>query len=72
MTDGDVWFLCAQRLAQAFNAGRAPKIFLKSTHEKTLDYVTLDILMSYAIDRKESQETLDQLNEERAKLDRLF
>ena len=72
LTDGDVWCLCAQRWAQAFNAGRAPKIFLKSTHEKTLDYVTLDLLMSYAIDRKESQETLDQLNEERAKLDRLF
>lgn len=72
LRDGDIWCLCAQRWAQAFNAGRAPKIFLQSTHEKTLDYVPLDLLMSYAIDKRESHEILNRLNEERAKLDRLF
>lgn len=36
LKDGDIWCLCAQRWAQAYNAGKAPKLFLQATHEKTL------------------------------------
>ena len=34
--EGDIWCLCAQRWAHAFNAGRDPKVFSQFTHEKTL------------------------------------
>jgi len=33
---GDIWCLCAQRWVQAYQAGKAPKLFLQATHEKTL------------------------------------
>ena len=72
LNDGDIWCLCAQRWAQAYNAGNAPKLFLKATHEKTLDYIPLKILMKYAIDKDEADTILDELNEQRARLDKLF
>ena len=72
LNDGDVWCLCAQRWAQALNSGKAPDIFLQATHEKTLDYVPLDLLMNYAIDKKEAEDILNDLNEQRAKLNRMF
>ena len=72
LKDGDIWCLCAQRWAQAYNAGKAPKLFLRATHEKTLDYVPLKILMKYAIDKDEADTILDELNEQRARLDKLL
>jgi uncharacterized protein (DUF2237 family) len=72
LKDGDVWCLCAQRWAQAYSSGRAPKIFLQCCHEKTLDYVPFDILREYAVDQKESDERLQKLNEEREKLNKLL
>lgn len=72
LKDGDIWCLCAQRWAQAYNSGKAPMIFLQATHEKTLDYVPLEIMMNYAIDRMEAKKVLDDLNEQRAKLDKLL
>ena len=47
---GDRWCLCAARWREAFMAGRAPRVVLNSTRERTLDYVSLEDLKKYAID----------------------
>ncbi len=72
LKEGDIWCLCAQRWAQAYNAGMAPKLFLQSTHEKTLTYVPLEILRKFAVDGDEADQVLDSLNDQRAKLNNLF
>ena len=69
---GDIWCLCAERWVQAYQAGVAPKLFLKSTHEKTLDYVPLEVLRHFALDGKEADSDLNDLNEQRSKLDKLM
>lgn len=69
---GDIWCLCAQRWAQAYNEGKAPKLFLQATHEKTLEYVPLEILRTYALDGDESKLVMDELNVQRDKLDELL
>jgi uncharacterized protein (DUF2237 family) len=72
LKEGDIWCLCAQRWAQAYNAGKAPKLFLRATHEKTLDFVPFEILREYALDAEEADATLNNLNEMRAKLNKLL
>ena len=47
---GDRWCLCAPRWQQALEAGRAPRIVLRATHEGALAYCSLDDLKKYAID----------------------
>lgn len=47
---GDQWCLCAGRFLQAHEEGVAPQIRLKSTHQRTLDVVPLEILQTYAAD----------------------
>ena len=39
---GDKWCLCALRWKEAFAAGVAPSVILESTHQKALEFVTLD------------------------------
>lgn len=39
--EGDRWCLCALRWNEAADAGVAPTVVLRSTHAKTLAYVTL-------------------------------
>tara|TARA_R110002049_G_scaffold82535_7_gene209967 strand:+ start:154 stop:528 length:375 start_codon:yes stop_codon:yes gene_type:complete len=46
---GDFWCLCALRWQEAFLAGKAPKVYLKATHEKTLQYINLEDLKKHAI-----------------------
>uniref|UniRef100_A0A7S2RNP5 DUF2237 domain-containing protein n=1 Tax=Eucampia antarctica TaxID=49252 RepID=A0A7S2RNP5_9STRA len=72
LSNGDIWCLCAQRWAQAYNSGMAPKLFLQSTHEKTLDNVPLEVLMRYAIDKNEANLVLNNLNEQRNRFDKLI
>jgi uncharacterized protein (DUF2237 family) len=72
LKEGDIWCLCAQRWAQAYNAGKAPKIFLQATHEKTLDYAPYEVLREYAIDKDESDRVLGDLNEQRDRLNKLL
>mmetsp|Transcript_14549 Transcript_14549/g.58078 ORF Transcript_14549/g.58078 Transcript_14549/m.58078 type:complete len:1257 (-) Transcript_14549:1342-5112(-) len=43
---GDRWCLCAARWAEALEAGVAPAVYLRATHEATLRYATLDALRS--------------------------
>ena len=72
LKDGDIWCLCAQRWVQAYQAGKAPKLFLQATHEKTLDYVPFKILREYALDKDEADRRLDDLNEQRERLKKLL
>tara|TARA_B110000503_G_scaffold68688_1_gene107266 strand:+ start:79 stop:441 length:363 start_codon:yes stop_codon:yes gene_type:complete len=46
---GDKWCLCVTRWIQAEKAGKAPKIILEATHEKSLEYTQLDTLVKYAV-----------------------
>jgi uncharacterized protein len=43
---GDCWCLCALRWKEAFDAGVAPPVNLNATHEKALEFVTLQQLES--------------------------
>ncbi|MEM6395285.1 MAG: DUF2237 domain-containing protein [Bacteroidota bacterium] len=41
---GDQWCLCALRWREAYEAGVAPPVVLEATHEKALQYVTMEAL----------------------------
>ena len=47
---GDRWCLCAARWAEAHEAGVAPRVVLGSTHEATLEVVSLQDLKRFALD----------------------
>jgi uncharacterized protein (DUF2237 family) len=46
---GDRWCLCASRWKEALDAGFAPSIYLESTSEAALKYVSRSILEEYAV-----------------------
>ena len=50
LKDGDRWCLCAARWREALQAGCAPRVVLAATHERTLDFVSLDDLKKHAAD----------------------
>jgi len=50
LNEGDRWCLCASRWLEAHDAGKAPRVFLKSTHRRALEIVPLDVLRNFAID----------------------
>lgn len=45
---GDQWCLCVSRWIEAEKAGVAPPVVLEATHEKTLEYTTMETLLKYA------------------------
>jgi uncharacterized protein (DUF2237 family) len=47
---GDSWCLCASRWLEAHEEGKAPRVFLRRSHKKTLETVAMEILRSYAVD----------------------
>jgi len=47
---GDRWCLCASRWVEALSASCAPHVVLAGTHEKTLQYTTLDTLRAHAVE----------------------
>lgn len=47
---GDQWCLCAARWAQAFAAGKAPRVRLSSTHRRALEICALEDLRSRSAD----------------------
>ncbi len=47
---GDRWCLCAARWQEAFDAGMAPRVYLRSTHQKALDIVPLRVMRGHAAD----------------------
>lgn len=49
LKEGDRWCMCAPRWVEALEEGKAPRVVLESTHERTLDYVALSALQQHAI-----------------------
>ena len=47
---GDRWCLCAPRWHEALEAGYAPRVVLRATHERALDYCSLADLKRFALD----------------------
>ena len=47
---GDRWCLCAARWQEALDAGMAPRVVLRATHEDALDHVALADLKKHALD----------------------
>ena len=41
---GDCWCLCASRWKEAYDAGVAPPVNLNATHEKALEFATINEL----------------------------
>ena len=54
LKEGDKWCLCVSRWIEAEKAGKAPKVILEATHEKTLEYTSIDILIKHAFKSKSS------------------
>lgn len=59
---GDQWCLCAQRWQQAYVNGYAPKVYLRSTHEATLQHCNLEDLKSLAMDLEEATTDVNRLD----------
>ena len=47
---GDKWCLCALRWKEALDARVAPPVVLAATHEKALEFVSLEALKRHAVD----------------------
>jgi len=47
---GDRWCLCAPRWQEALEAGQAPRVVLRATHEGALDHCSLADLKRFAVD----------------------
>jgi uncharacterized protein (DUF2237 family) len=47
---GDRWCLCAARWTEALDAGAAPRVVLRATHQNALQYVSLEDLKRHALD----------------------
>lgn len=47
LVEGNRWCLCALRWKEALDAGVAPPVIMESTHEKTLEYITIEDLKRY-------------------------
>ena len=52
LKEGDKWCLCVSRWIEAEKEGKAPKVILEATHEKTLQYTTIETLIKYAFKTK--------------------
>ena len=48
LVEGDKWCLCVSRWIEAEKAGKAPKLILEATHEKTLEYASIETLIRHA------------------------
>ena len=48
LNPGDRWCLCAPRWQEALEAGKAPQVALRATHEGALRYCDLDDLKQHA------------------------
>lgn len=49
---GDRWCLCLGRWVEAFQAGKAPWILLRATHESVRQVVPMEILNQYAYEAR--------------------
>jgi uncharacterized protein (DUF2237 family) len=49
LIEGDRWCLCAYRWLEAYKAGKAPPVILKSTNKAVLRIIPLKLLKRYAV-----------------------
>jgi len=49
---GDRWCLCVDRWVEAFQAGKAPWIVLRATHESVREVIPVEILNQYAYEAR--------------------
>lgn len=54
---GNCWCLCAERWREALVAGMAPPVNLEATHEKALEFVSLEDLKAHALNSQSSIES---------------
>ncbi len=47
---GDRWCLCAARWKEAYDAGMAPRVYLRATHQRALEIVALSTMREFAAD----------------------
>lgn len=47
---GDRWCLCASRWLQAYEAGKAPRVYVRSTHKAATRVISMKVLTSMAAD----------------------
>ena len=47
---GDKWCLCAYRWQEAYHAGAAPQVLAKATHEKAVEIIDKDTILTFCID----------------------
>ena len=47
---GDRWCLCASRWKEAFDHGVAPPVVLSATSEAVLEHISLDEILSHAVE----------------------
>jgi uncharacterized protein (DUF2237 family) len=50
LSPGDRWCLCAARWREAHEAGMAPRVYLRATHQLALEIVPLSLMRSFAAD----------------------
>lgn len=51
LKQGDFWCLCSLRWRESYDAGCAPPIVPEASHEKTLEHISLEVLMKNTVDR---------------------
>jgi uncharacterized protein (DUF2237 family) len=49
LKEGDRWCLCVTRWSDALEAGCAPQVVLKSTHQSTIEFVDLEDLQKHSV-----------------------
>lgn len=50
LKQGDRWCLCASRWQEALEAGKAPKVIMRSTHKRALELIDFADLSAHALD----------------------
>ena len=50
LKSGDKWCVCAGSYAGALKAGKGCPIYLKGTHQKTLELIPIETLKKFAVD----------------------
>ena len=50
LKSGDKWCVCAGSYAGALEAGKACPVYLKGTHQKTLELIQIEKLKNFAVD----------------------
>ena len=51
---GDRWCLCVDRWIEAYQAGKAPWIVLRATHESVRESVSMEVLNQYAYEARQN------------------